>query len=75
MEPLSRKERRAIQSACDRVRRERELPVEFACCGVCDYLIKVYRKEDGPTKAYPRCGWTRHVMGGSWGWRALANVI
>ena len=74
MERLSRKERRAIQSARDRARREREQPVEFACCGACDYLIKVYLGEDGTAKPCPRCGWNRHVMGGSWGWRALANA-
>jgi hypothetical protein len=48
-------------------------PVEFACCGDCDYLIKVYEGEDGSTKPCPRCGWNRHNMGGSWNWRALAN--
>ena len=74
MERLSRKERREIQAARDRVKREKVCPVEFACCGACDYLIKVYPEEDGPTKACPGCGWTRHVMGGSWGWRVLANA-
>ena len=73
MERLSRKERRAIQSDRDRVLREKGSPVEFAWCGVCDYLIGVYLGEDGPTKACPRCGWTHHAMGGSWGWRGLAG--
>ena len=75
MERLSRKERRAIQAARDRARREREQPVEFACCGACDYLINVYLGEDGPAKACPRCGWNRHMMGGSRAWRALARAI
>ena len=74
MERLTRKERRLNQGARDRARRESRCPVEFACCGVCYYLIEVYLGEDGPTKACPRCGWTRHVMGGSWGWRWLAGV-
>ncbi len=74
MERISRKERRAIQGACDRAKRENGCPVEFACCGACDYLIKVYLGEDGPTKECPRCGWNRHVMGGSWGLQATANV-
>ena len=75
MERLSRNERRSIQAARDRARRERDQPVEFACCGACDYLIKVYPGEDGLAKACPRCGWNCHVMGGSWAWRALANPI
>jgi uncharacterized paraquat-inducible protein A len=74
MEQLSRKERRLIQGTRDRFKRDKGRPDEFACCGMCDYLIQVYRDEDGPTKACPRCAWDRHVMGGSWGWRALANV-
>ena len=74
MKRISRKERRLNQGARDRLQRERCRPVEFACCGACDYLIEVYLGEDGPTKACPRCGWNRHVMGGSWGWRGLANV-
>lgn len=74
MERLSRKERRAIQSARERAKREMEQPVEFACCGACDYLIKVYQGEYGPTMPCPRCGWNRHLMGGSWNWRALADV-
>ena len=74
MECLSRSERRSIQAARDRTRRGSAEPVEFACCGGCDYLIKVYLGEDGPTKACPRCGWTRHLMGGSWNWRSLANA-
>ena len=74
MERISRKERRLIQAVRDRVMREKGCPVEFVCCAVCDYLIKVYPEEDGPTKACPRCGWTRHVVGGSWSWRALANA-
>ncbi len=49
-------------------------PLNIACCGACDYLIKVYLGEDGPTKVCPRCSWTRHVMGGSWGYRTLADV-
>ena len=72
MERLSQRERRTMQSARERDRRSREEPVEFACCGACDYLIKVYRGEDGPTKPCPRCRWNRHLMGGSWGWRGLA---
>jgi uncharacterized paraquat-inducible protein A len=71
MQRLSRKERRELQRARDRCRREQDPPIEFACCGRCDYLIKVYRGEDGPTKACPRCGWSRHVRGGSWDWRAF----
>lgn len=74
MEFLSRRERRLNQAARDRARRDRNEPVEFAHCGSCDYLIKVYLGEDGPTKDCLRCGWTRHVMGGSWSWRSLANV-
>ncbi len=74
MGSLSRRERRANQGARERSKREKLSPVEFACCGACDYLIKVYLGEDGPTKVCPRCGWTRHAKGGSWGWRALANV-
>ena len=74
MERPTRKERRAMQSARDRARREEVTPVEFACCGACDYLIKVYQGEDGPTKPCPRCGWDHHVMGGSWNWRALASI-
>ncbi len=73
MERLSRKERRLNQGARDRAMRERGSPVEFVCCGDCDYLIKVYLGEDGSAKACPRCGWNRHVMGGSWGWRASAT--
>ena len=75
MERLSRKDRRAIQAVRDRARRERGQPVEFVCCGACDYLIRVYLGEEGPAKACPRCGWNTHVMGGSWAWRALANAI
>jgi len=75
MEHLSRKDRRAIQAARDRNRRERGQPVEFACCGACDYLIRVYLGEDGPAKACPRCGWSSHKMGGTWTWRALVNAI
>ena len=74
MERLSRKERRAVQSERDRRRRQKVCPVEFAWCGACDYLIKVYRGEDGPTKPCPRCGWNRHRMGVSWEWRALVNT-
>ncbi len=75
MEHLSRKDRRAIQAARDRIRRERGQPVEFANCGACDYLIRVYLGEDGPAKACPRCGWSNHMMGGSWAWRALVKAI
>ena len=74
MERKTRKQRREKQGACDRNKREKGCPVEFACCGACDFLIEVYQGEDGPTKACPQCGWTSHVMGGSWGWRGLANV-
>jgi uncharacterized paraquat-inducible protein A len=74
MARLTRKERRAIQSARDRTRREEANPVEFACCGACEYLIKVYQGEHGPTKPCPRCDWDRHVMGGRWNWRALASI-
>ena len=74
MERETRKERREIQGACDCVKEEKGCPVEFASCGACDYLIKVYPGEHGPTKTCPRCGWTRHAMGGNWGWRALANA-
>ena len=65
MERISRKERRLVQGARDRIMRDQRCPIEFVCCGACDYLIKVYLGEDGPTKACPRCAWTRHVMGGS----------
>ena len=54
-----------VQGARDRIMRDKRCPIEFGCCGACDYLIKVYLGEDGPTKACPRCAWTRHVMGGS----------
>ena len=74
MERISRRERRAIQGARDRVMREKGCPTEFVCCGACDYVIKVYPEEDGPTKTCPRCGWTRHVVGGSWNLRDLDNV-
>jgi uncharacterized paraquat-inducible protein A len=74
MERTFRKERRLLQGGRDRVMREKCCPVELVCCGVCDYLIKVYLGENGPTKACPRCGWTRHLMGGSWRWRPLVNV-
>ncbi len=74
MERTSRKERRLIQGARDRVIREKGSPIEVVCCGVCDYLIKVYLGENGPTKACPRCAWSRHVMGGSWSWRTPADV-
>ena len=65
MERISRKERRLVQGARDRIMRDKRCPIEFVCCGACDYLIKAYLGEDGPTKACPRCAWTRHVMGGS----------
>ena len=74
MERPNRKTRRANQVGRHRVVMEYEQPVEFACCGSCDHLIKVYQGEDGPTKPCPRCGWNRHLMGGSWNWRGLANV-
>ena len=74
MECLSRSERRSNQSARDRARRDHNEPVEFALCGSCDHLIKVYLGEDGSTKACPRCGWTGHLMGGSWNWRSLVKV-
>ena len=74
MERISRKERRLNQGARDRVMREKGCPIEFACCGACDYLIRVYPGEDGATKACSRCGWARHALGGSWGWRGLASV-
>ncbi len=71
---LTGRERRVIQAAHDRISREKADPVEFACCGNCDYLIKVYEGEDGPTKPCPRCHWNRHRMGGSWNWRWLVNA-
>ena len=74
MEHLSRKDRRAIQAARDRARREREQPVDFACCGGCDHLIRVYLGEEAQALAGPRCGWSSHKMGGSWAWRALENA-
>ncbi len=74
MERLSRKVSRAQQGARDRARRQRRQPIEFACCGACDYLIQVYLGEDGSNKPCPRCGWNRHRMGGSWDCRALATV-
>ena len=66
MERMTRKERRAMQAAREQAKREEEEPVEFACCGACDCLIKVYQGEHGPTKPCPRCGWSRNLMGGSW---------
>ena len=72
MERMSRRERRTIQGALDRIRRERVCPVEMACCGVCDYLIRVYLGEDGLTKACPRCSRNRQLVGGRR--RALAGV-
>lgn len=74
MERTSRRDRRLIQGASDRIVREMASPVEFACCGACANLIEVYPGEDGPTKPCPRCAWTRYSIGGSWGWRDSANV-
>ena len=51
MERISRKERRLVQGARDRIMRDKRCPIEFVCCGACDYLIKVYLGEDGPTNA------------------------
>ncbi len=64
-----------MQGALDRVKREKGRPVEFAWCGACEYLIKVYLGEEGPTKACHRCGWNRHAMGGSWGWQASGKLL
>ena len=75
MERISRKERRLVQGARDRIMRDKRCPIEFACCGACDYLIRVCLGENGRAKACPQCGWNLHVMGGRWAWRALANAI
>ena len=51
MERISRKERRLVQGARDRIMRDKRCPIEFVCCGACDYLIKVYLGEDGSNSA------------------------
>ena len=37
---ISRQKRRLVQGARDRVMREKGCPIEFVCCGVCDYLFQ-----------------------------------
>ena len=73
MQKLTRRQRKAKQAAQERAQRNGPKPVEFACCGACNHLIKVFRGEDGPHKPCPRCGWDRHRIGGSWNWRHLAG--
>ncbi len=42
-----------VQGARDRIMRDKRCPIEFVCCGACDYLIKVYLGEDGQRKPAP----------------------